>query len=74
MNTTEIKRELHEYIEEADDRLLNLIYGRVMVDKPSCKIPDWHKEITEERAADYELNPQNAISWDELRSKIENMK
>ena len=74
MNATEIKKELHEYLEEADDRLLNLIYGMVMVDKQSYKIPDWHNKIIEERSEDYEKNPQDVVSWEELKLRIESMK
>lgn len=74
MNATEIKKELHEYIEDADDRLLLLIYGMILADKQGYEIPDWHKKIVEERLEDYERDPNNVISWEELKSKIEKMR
>lgn len=39
MSTTQIKKELHEYIENADDRLLNLIYGMFQVDSRDYTLP-----------------------------------
>lgn len=71
MNAIDIKKELHEYIEEADERLLNLIYGMIIVDKQSSyTIPDWHTKLLEERSEEYERNPKNVISWEELKLKI----
>ncbi len=74
MNTLEIKKELHEYIDEADDRLLALIYGMIAADKLNLYIPDWHQKIVEERLEEYERNPKNTISWEDLKSKIEKMR
>ncbi len=74
MNATEIKKELHEYIEDADDRVLKLIYGMVLADKQSYEIPDWHKTVLNERLEHYEQNPESAISWEELKAKIEKMR
>ncbi len=74
MNTTDIKRELHEYIEDADDRLLRLIYGMVLADQESYEIPEWHKQVIQERLEEYERNPDNVISWEELKSKIKKMR
>ena len=74
MNTLDIKKELHEYIEDADDRLLKLIYGMVLADRQSYDIPDWHKDVLNERLQHYEQNPESVISWEELKSKIEKMR
>jgi hypothetical protein len=74
MTTLDIRKELHEYIEDADDRLLKLIYGMVLADQESYEIPEWHKEIIQERLEDYERNPHNVVSWEELKSKIEKMR
>lgn len=74
MNTIELKRELHEYIEEADDRLLNLVYGLFLVDKQTRLIPEWHKEILNDRLKELEQNPDNVISWEKVNSAIEKMK
>ena len=74
MNTTAIKKELHDYIDTADDRFLALIYGMILADKTELEIPDWHKEIVGERLDDYKRNPQNVISWEEVKAQIEKMR
>lgn len=74
MDLTTIKKELHEYIEDADDRLVTLIYGLVLADKQGSDIPDWHKKIVEERLEKYEKNPQNTISWENLKASVEKMR
>jgi hypothetical protein len=56
METAAIKKELHEYIEDADERLLNLIYGMVIADKHGYQVQDWHEKIIEERLVEYEKN------------------
>lgn len=74
MNSTEIKKELHEAIDGADDRLLTLIYGMILADRQPYKIPEWHENILNERLEEYNRNPENVISWEEVKSAIEKMK
>jgi hypothetical protein len=74
MEDVEIKKELHEYIERADDRLLMLIYGMILADKQGAETPDWHKAIVEERLEAYNKNPENLISLEDLKASIEKMK
>lgn len=74
METVEIKKQLHEYIEVADDRLLNLLYGMIVADKKDYEIPEWHTKIIEERLEEYEKNPQDSISLEEFKSRIEKMR
>jgi len=74
MSALDIKKELHDYIEDADDRLLKLIYGLILADQESYKTPEWHKQVISERLEEYERNPDNVISWEELRTKIEKMR
>jgi hypothetical protein len=74
MTTTDIKRELHEYIEDADDRLLRILYGVVLSGQESHEVPEWHKTVLTERLEDYQKNPGNVISWEDLKTKIEKMR
>jgi hypothetical protein len=74
METIEIKKQLHEYIEVADDRLLNLLYGMIVADKKDYEIPEWHAKIIEERLEEYEKNPQGGISLEEFKSRVEKMR
>jgi cob(I)alamin adenosyltransferase len=74
METVEIKKQLHEYIEVADDRLLHLIYGMIVADKKDYEIPEWHIKIIEERIEEYKKNPQDSISLEEFKSRVEKMR
>lgn len=74
MSTIDIKKELHEYIEDADDRLLKLIYGMIIADKQGNDIPEWHNTIIEKHLEKHKQNPNDAISWEELKMSIEKMR
>lgn len=74
MDVAQIKEELHSYIDDADDRLIKLIYGLVLADKVSDDIPDWHKKIVEERLEAYERNPDDVVTWEELKSRVADMR
>lgn len=74
MSTQEIKKEIHEYVESADSRILKLIYAMIIADKSGEAVPDWHRTIVEERLVEFEANPGNTISWEDLKKKIESMR
>lgn len=74
MDLSTIKKELHEYIEDADDRLVTLIYGLILADKQGFDSPDWHTKIVEERLDEYEKNPRDTVPWEELKASIERMR
>ena len=74
MSTQDIKKEIHEYVETADSRILKLIYAMMLADKSGEPVPDWHRTIVEERLVEFETNPGNAISWEDLKRKIESMR
>ena len=74
MDLSTIKKELHEYIEDADDRLVTLIHGLVLADKQGFDLPDWHKKIVEERLKEYEKNPGDTVPWEELKASVEKMR
>ncbi|MCW5912017.1 MAG: addiction module protein [Cyclobacteriaceae bacterium] len=74
METLEIRKQLHDYIEIADERLLKLMYGMMVADKQDYEVPEWHKEIVQERIENYEKNPHGAVSLEEFKSRIEKMR
>lgn len=37
----------------------------------NLEVPDWHKSIVEERAADYARNPRQGLNFDEAMNEIE---
>ena len=51
MGTAQLKKQLHEYIDKADERLLHLVYGLFQAD---MKEQDWWDEISTEEQAEIE--------------------
>ncbi|HYK00680.1 MAG TPA: addiction module protein [Thermoanaerobaculia bacterium] len=33
-------------------------------------VPDWHKEVLEERLEDHRRNPDDSVSWEEVRKEL----
>ena len=74
MTATDIKKELHKYIDDADDRILKILYGMILADKQSHEIPHWHKEVIEERLEQYYANPMDVITLEEMKEKVLKLK
>ncbi|MBX2917491.1 MAG: addiction module protein [Cyclobacteriaceae bacterium] len=74
METLEIRKHLHAYIDIADERLLKLMYGMIVADKQEYEMPEWHKELIQERLENYEKNPSGGILLEEFKSRIEKMR
>ena len=72
MNTIALRKELQEYIEEADDRFIKLIYGMMSADREErLEIPESHKKVIRERLANYQKNSEDVLSWEEVQRNIE---
>lgn len=74
MSKIEIREELHEFIEKADDRLLNMIYAMVHADltEDNYQLSDDHKKILDDRIKDHEISPTTGATWDKVKTRVEN--
>ena len=72
MGTTQIRKLLHEYINKADERLINLMYAMVQADmkEDDYELSDTHKKILDERIDAHKANPSSGSSWDEVKTRI----
>lgn len=72
METNQIRELLHEYINKADERLINLIYAMVQADmnEDDYELSATHKKILDERIAAHEANPLSGSSWTEVKTRI----
>ncbi len=72
MGTTQIRELLHEYINKADERLINLMYAMVQADmkEDDYELSDTHKKILDERIAAHKANSSSGSSWDEVKTRI----
>ncbi|MDH5365469.1 MAG: addiction module protein [Cyclobacteriaceae bacterium] len=74
MSTTQIRELLHEYINLADERLINLMYAMVQADikEEDYELSDAHKKILDERIAAHNANPSSGSSWEEVKLRLRN--
>ncbi len=71
MNATDIRKELHEYIDIADENLLKAIHEilREADGTDDFEISDEHKRILDERLKAYYANPNDVLTWEEVKAK-----
>lgn len=72
MSTIEIKEHLHEYIDQADERMLKLLYTMAQSDleEREDQLNDAHIKILDERIASHKANPEAGSSWEEVKARI----
>ncbi len=71
MTITEIKKELHQFVDNADEDLLKAVYEilKAANDTDDFEISDEHKRILDERLKAYHANPTDVITWEEIKVK-----
>jgi len=72
MGTPQIKELLHDYINKADERLINLMYAMVQADmkEEDYELSARHKKILDERLMAHEANPSSGSSWKDVKDRI----
>lgn len=77
MSTAELREDLHQMIDQADDRVLNMIHAMLhadMAEPEEYELSDAHKAILDERIAAHERNPQAGSDWETVKARILNNK
>lgn len=71
MNLTEIRQELHDYIDSADESHLKIVYEILQATDSEHSFPlsEEHRQILEERLKAYYENPTDVITWEEIMEK-----
>jgi putative addiction module component (TIGR02574 family) len=74
MTTIDIREEIHQYIDQADDRIIKLIYGMVQADlsEVDYDLSEAHKQILDERLQMHKSNPAAGSDWEEVKTRISN--
>ncbi len=64
MSILELKNEIHQYIENADEQFIQLIYGMVKANtEEHIDLSDAHKKILEERLQSHIANPTSGSAF-----------
>lgn len=75
MGTTELREELHRFINRADERILRLIYGMMKADteeENSYALTDAHKRILDERITAHEASPGEGDTLESVKDRVIN--
>jgi len=71
MGAAQIREELHQFINRADERVLNLIYGMMKADGEKGILTADQQQDLDSRIASHKKGESNSFSWTEARAKIE---
>jgi putative addiction module component (TIGR02574 family) len=58
-------------VEEQID-YVQLLWERIAATADQVPVPDWHREVLDERLNDFEANPDTGESWDIVRDRLRN--
>ncbi len=72
MGTPQIRELLHEYINKADERLINLMYAMVQADmkEDDYELSATHKKFLDKRLAAHKTNPSSGSSWEDVKDRV----
>lgn len=71
MGAAQIREELHQFINSADDRILNLLYGMMNADSEKGILTAEQQEDLDKRIANHKKGESKSYSWSEARAEIE---
>ena len=70
MEPAQIREELHDFIDHADGRVLNLLYGMMKADSRAILTMGQQEEL-DRRIARHKNGESKSFSWAEARDQIE---
>ena len=69
--TVNLKKRIHEFIEEADERILRIFNGIIEAEKKEeCELSVEQKEILDKRLQNHRENPSAGKTWSEVRQSL----
>jgi len=71
MGAAQIREELHQFINHADERILNLMYGMMKADSEKSILTAEQQEDLDKRIASHKKGESKSYSWSEARAQIE---
>ena len=70
MGAAQIREELHQFINHADERVLKLIYGMMKADSEELLTAEQQEDL-DKRIARHKNGESKSYSWSEARAQIE---
>lgn len=72
MGAAQIREELHQFINRADERVLTLIYGMMKADNENVLSEEQQVDL-DKRMARHKNGESKSFSWPEARPQIEKL-
>ncbi len=57
-------------VEEQID-YVQALWDVIVAHPAEVPVPGWHREILDERLADYEVHPDEGVPWEEFRAELQ---
>ena len=70
MGAAQIREELHQFINHADERVLTLIYGMMKADSEGLLTAEQQEDL-DKRIEHHKKGESKSYSWSEARAQIE---
>ena len=70
MGAVQIREELHQFINQADERVLNLIYGMMKADNEGLLTAEQQEDL-DKRIVRHKKGESKSFSWAEARAQVE---
>jgi len=72
VSIVQIREELHDYINQADERMLNIMYAMIQADlvENDHELSDSHQQILSERLKAHQADKNSGSSWEEVKNRI----
>lgn len=72
MSTAQIRELLHEYINQADERFIQLVYGMIQADKSKgYLLSESEEEELEKRKDRHKTGASKSYSWEEIKQGLQ---
>lgn len=69
--TTDLKKRIHEFIDQADERILRIINAIITTEETGEEgLSAEHKAILDERLKEHRENPTAGKSWKEVKQEL----
>lgn len=71
MSTVTIRKELQEYLNNADERFIKLVYGMMQADKSSSLLSEAERKELDKRIARHKKGESKSYSWEEVKARLQ---
>ena len=70
--TIDLKKKIHDFIDQADERILKIFYAIISTEKSNeLELTLEHKAILDERLEEHRKNPIAGKSWSVVKKSLE---